>query len=193
MAVWLRNRKDTRTLPIVFFGGEAEKVEKVKSLLPDASYAAPGSLARMLKAACRGRTPNPVVPPSAMERFKSKTAAQKLGIVPSSTVGVMDPPRDWGAVLGDVPEGAEFIEDPDTPQNVTLWFIRDSEAMMTSMRRMRAWAAKTKLWVLWPKGQSNRFREGSIREMGIENGLVDYKICSVNEQWSGILFARKKT
>jgi hypothetical protein len=64
--------------------------------------------------------------------------------------------------------------------------------MLKAVRRMRSIAAKTKLWILWPKAQTNRFREGSIRELGVENGLVDYKICSVNEQWSGILFARRK-
>jgi len=192
LAVWMRNRKSIRTIPIVFFEGEPEKIEKVKAVLPDAAYATSSSLSRMLKTACKGRTPNPVVPPSAMERFKTKTAAQKLGIVALSTVGVMYAPRDYAAVLGEMPEGVEFFEDPDAPLNVTLWFIRDSEAMLGALRRMRAWAPKTRLWVLWPKGSSNRFRESSIREMGIENGLVDYKICSVNDQWSGILFARKK-
>jgi CheY-like chemotaxis protein len=193
MAVWMRNRKTTRTIPIVFVGGEPEKIEKVKAVLPDAAYADWASLGRLLKAACKGRAQNPVVPPSAMERFKSKSAAQKLGIAAGSTVGLMDAPRDYATVLGEMPEGVEFAEDPEAPQNVTLWFIRDSEAMMGAIRRMRAWASKTKLWLLWPKGATNRFREGPIREMGIENGLVDYKICSVNEQWSGILFARKKT
>jgi hypothetical protein len=127
-----------------------------------------------------------------MERFKSKSAAQKLGIDPSSSVAVIDAPRDYAAVLGDLPEGVEVWEDPETVHGVTLWFIRDSEAMMRDLSRMRAIAPKTKLWIVWPKGKTNLFREGSIREMGIEHGLVDYKICSVNEQWSGILFTRKK-
>jgi hypothetical protein len=126
-----------------------------------------------------------------MERFKTRTTAQKLGIGESSTVAVIDAPRDYAAVVGQVPEGAEFFEDPASAKNITLWFIRDSEAMMAGMRRMVALAPKTKLWIVWPKGQSNRFREGSIRDLAIENGLVDYKICSVNEQWSGMLFAKK--
>jgi CheY-like chemotaxis protein len=192
IAVWLRNRKSTRQIPLVFVGGEAEKVAKVKAVIPDAAYADASELGPVLRTACAGRAPNPVVPPSAMERFKNKTAAQKLGIVPSSTVAVIDAPRDYAAVLGDIPEGVEILEDPDAVQTVTLWFIRDSESMMKGIRRMRAMASKTKLWLLWRKGPSNRFREGSIREMGIANGLVDYKICSVNEKWSGILFARKK-
>jgi CheY-like chemotaxis protein len=192
IGVWLRNRKSTRHIPLVFVGGEPEKREKVKAVLPDAVYATESELASVLRKACAGKVSNPVIPPSAMERFKGKTAAQKLGIAASSTVAVMDAPRDYASVLGEVPEGVEIREDPAAVQGVTLWFIRDSEAMMKGLRRMRAIASKTKLWILWPKGKTNRFREGSIREMGIEHGLVDYKICSVNEHWSGILFARRK-
>jgi hypothetical protein len=192
MAVWIRNRKSSRHLPIVFVDGEPEKVARVREVLPDAIYATCSTLGRALKAASKNRLSNPVIPPSAMERFQAKTAAQKLGIAAHSAVAVFDPPRDYSSVLGQMPEGVEFLEDPETPQKVTLWFIRDAESMIAAVRRMRALASGTKLWVLWPKAQPNRFREGSIRELAIDNGLVDYKICSVNQQWSGILFARKK-
>jgi CheY-like chemotaxis protein len=193
MAVWIRNRKSSRTLPIVFVDGEPDKLARVKDVLPDATYATRATLARALKTACKNRSASPVIPPSAMERFKAKTAAQKLGIAAATTVAVIDPPRDYASVLGPMPDDVEFLEDPAAVQKITLWFIRDAESMLAAVRRMRAIAAATKLWILWPKAQPNRFREGSIRELGIENGLVDYKICSVNDQWSGILFARKKT
>jgi CheY-like chemotaxis protein len=192
MAVWLRNQKATRTIPIVFVNGEPDKIETVKAVLPDAVYATMPRLAEALRKACRGPVSAPVIPPSAMERFRQKTAAAKLGIQGGSTVAVIDAPRDYASVIGDLPENIEITEDPPDVRDVTLWFIRDSEAMLSGLRRMRAMAGSTKLWILWPKGKTNKFRENSIREMALEGGLVDYKICSVNEQWSGILFARKK-
>jgi CheY-like chemotaxis protein len=192
VGTWMRSLKSTRTIPIVFVGGEPEKLEKVKAVLPDAAYATTSNLGRILKSACGSRVSNPVIPPPMMERYKNKTVAQKLGIAPSSTVAVMDAPRDYLSVIGELPGSVEVFEDPPAAQNVTLWFIRDSEAMLQALRRMRAIAAKTKLWIVWPKGSSNKFREGPIRDTALEHGLVDYKICSVNEQWSGILFARKK-
>jgi hypothetical protein len=192
VGVWLRSLKSTRTIPLVFVGGEPAKLAQVKGVLPDAAYATASNLARVLKSACAARVSDPVIPPPVMERYKNKTAAQKLGIAPSATVAVMDAPRDYLAILGALPEGVEVFEDPSIVQNVTLWFIRDSEAMLHALRRMRAIAARTKLWIVWPKGSSNKFREGPIRETALDNGLVDYKICSVNEQWSGILFARRK-
>jgi hypothetical protein len=192
IGVWLRTVKATRAIPIVFVGGEPAKLEKVKAVLPDAAYATTANFNRILKSACASRVSNPVIPPPMMERYKNKTAAQKLGIAPASTVALMDPPRDYATILGALPPNVEVFEDPAAVQHVTLWFIRDSEAMLRALPRMRAIAAKTKLWIVWPKGTANKFREGPIRNTALENGLVDYKICSVNAQWSGILFARKK-
>jgi CheY-like chemotaxis protein len=192
LAVWLRNRKSTRNIPIVFVGGEEEKIARVKAVIPDAAYTTGSNLPRAVKKACASPVLNPLIPPSMDIRAKDKSTAQKLGIAASSTVAVIDPPRDYLSMLGELPEGAEVFEDPEEVAGVTLWFIRDSEAMLAALRRMRAIAAKTKLWIVWPKGASNKFREGPIRETALDNGLVDYKICSVNEQWSGILFARKK-
>jgi hypothetical protein len=192
VGAWMRSLKSTRNIPIAFVGGELAKVEKVKAVLPDAAYTTVSDLGPILKSVCAARLSNPVIPSPMMERYKDKTTAQKLGIAPSSTVAVMDAPRDYLAVLGHLPVDVEIFEDPEAVQKVTLWFIRDSEAMMHALRRMRAIAARTKLWIVWPKGSSNKFREGPIRGTALEHGLVDYKICSVNEQWSGILFARKK-
>ncbi len=47
-----------------------------------------------------------------MERYGSRTKAQKLGIKPGSVVAVIDPPRDYEAAIGDLPEGVDFAENP---------------------------------------------------------------------------------
>jgi hypothetical protein len=60
---------------------------------------------------------------------------------------------------------------------------------------MRRAAVVSKLWVAWPKKAARKdplVNETIIRDMAIENGLVDYKVCSVNETWSGLCFALKK-
>ncbi len=54
-------------------------------------------------------------------------------------------------------------------------------------------AAQTKLWVIWPKGgQQAGITQQFIRESALAVGLVDYKICAVNDRWSAIAFAKKK-
>ena len=193
IGIWLRGIKATRHIPLVFVNGEGEKLERVRKDLPDAAYATPANLKDVLKTSCRGATRDPLVPPQMMERYKEKPAAQKLGIVAGSAVAVMNAPRGYSHALGELPDGVEIFEDSSAVHPVTLWFVLDLETLLAALPRMRAIAAKTKLWIVWRKGKEGRIAQNTIRETAIEGGLVDYKICSLDAQWSGILFARKKS
>ena len=193
IGIWLRGLKYTREIPLLFVNGEGEKLERVRHDLPDASYATMAALAAALKSACKGPARGAIVPPQMMERYKGKPNAQKLGIVAGSTVAVIGAPREYASTLGPLPEGVEVFEDPRKVCAVTLWYILDHGALPDSLPRMRTSAPKTKLWIVWRKGAQGRVSQNSIRETAIEGGLVDYKICSLDTQWSGILFARKKS
>ena len=107
-------------------------------------------------------------------------------------MAVIDPPRDYLTVLGQLPENAELLEEPEAVHAVTLWFVHEPEPFLQSLPRMRNIAPLTKLWVLWRKGSKNGFNENFVRQTAIDAGLVDYKICSVDGHWSGIAFARSK-
>jgi hypothetical protein len=128
-----------------------------------------------------------------MDRYGDRPAAQKLGIKPGAAVVLIDPPRDYAAAVGALPEGATFVEEENERGEVTLWFVHDTAAYQERLPRMRAHAANTKLWVLWRKGAKDGLTPSVIREMAIAVGLVDYKVCSVNQTWSGMIFARKKS
>lgn len=192
-AMAIRRTKYSRHIPIVFVDGEPEKVQAVRQQLPDATFTTRKQLCARIKAACDHPVSNPVAPPPVMERYASRTKAQKLGIKPGSTVAVIDPPRDYEAVIGDIGEGVELVEKPASTHPVTLWFVRDSEALLAALRRMRAIADKTRLWVIRPKGPKSLLNESFLREAANEVGLVDYKICAIDDRWTGMVFARRKT
>lgn len=191
VAVWLRGIKTTRHIPIVFSGGEPEKVARIREILPDAHYCGlirqiPAMVKRAAKA---GRTMNPVVPAGMMQRGNTKSASQKLGIQASATVAVVEPPRDFPELLGEIPDTVEF---ESRPAPITLWFVHRMEDLLVSLRQMRAVAGRTKLWILWRKGSGNGLTQNFLRTSAREAGLVDYKICSVDQRWSAMLFTRKK-
>jgi hypothetical protein len=56
----------------------------------------------------------------------------------------------------------------------------------------RVLAARSRLWILWQKGQGDGLNGNFVRQGALAMGLVDYKICSVDGVWSGMVFAVKK-
>ena len=112
-----------------------------------------------------------------------------------SKVGVIDAPRDYAHVIGGLPDNVEFDEESWKGCAVTLWFVEEPDAFLAALPKMRRAAAISKLWVAWRKKaacKDSLLNETTIRETAIESGLVDYKICSLNETWSGLCFALKK-
>ncbi len=195
IAIALRQSRGTRRTPIIFCNGVEEKVESIRSQMPDAAYCNSASLPSTLKRSLAKKPSDPVVPIPMMERYASRTAAQKLGIKERSTVAVIDAPGDYLRVLGEMPQGVEICEETAEKATVTLCFIHEAESLPAKLSGLREVAGVGKLWVLWRKGGSaarGDVTEPQVRTQAIDLGLVDYKICSVNEIWTGMLFALKR-
>lgn len=191
-AVYLRGLKSTRHIPIVFVGGEPEKVDKIRELMPDAVYTKLSGVNGAVKRAIANTPQTPVVPPQMMERTTGRSTAQKMGIKAGFRVALFDPPADYARVLGPMPEGVSLEEDPREVLPITIWFVRDPEEYVRTLPRRRALAARSRFWIVWPKGQRDGINGNLIRETALSLGLVDYKICSVNEVWTAMVFALKK-
>jgi hypothetical protein len=87
VGAWLRGSKSTRQIPLVFVGGEAEKVDAIKKHMPDAVYASVAGVGAALKKAIRNPPSDPVVPRQMMETAPGRTAAQKMGFVKGTSSG----------------------------------------------------------------------------------------------------------
>lgn len=189
VATGIRSVKSIRHIPIVFADGEVEKVAKIREILPDAIYTQRGKLVAALKRV------KPLAAPVVTERlvsYETRTTAQKLGVREGMRVAVYDPPSGYLKLLEPLPEGVEFVEDSDETLALTLWFVRDPDTYLAGLRAMRTRAAKTRLWVIYPKGSKSELTQFTVREGALAIGLVDYKICSVSSVWTGMAFAIKK-
>ncbi len=193
IAAFLRGLKSTRHIPIVFVDGSPEKVDTIRRQIPDAVYTTLERLAAALQQALAHPSVAPVVPPQMMERYRGRTAAQKLGITPGAKVRLLDPPRDYASMLGPLPDGVTFLESPGINCSVTMWFVTDAGLFQARLASIRTLAATTRLWILWPKGRpQSGLTHQYLRKTAHSLGLVDYKICSVNARWSAMAFARRK-
>ena len=127
-----------------------------------------------------------------MEPAPGRTTALKLGIREGQVARVIDPPGDYARVVGALPDGATFSEDPRGMAAVSLWFVHDIAEYEAALPACRTLAAQSRLWILWRKGMRGGLNSNAIRQAALALGLVDFKICSLNEVWSGMAFAVKK-
>lgn len=194
VAAEIRSRKSLCHLPIVFVDGDPVKLQKIRETVPDAVFVARSKLIVALKKVKPLTSPSPTKP--MMASYVERTVAQKLGITEKMRVAVIDPPRDYGKAIGKLPQGAQLEEEPEETLPLTLWFVRDPETYLDRLAGMRRLCAKSRLWVIYPKcarGRKAGLTQFVVRDAALELGLVDYKICSVDATWTGMLFAVKKT
>ena len=196
-AVALRTSKTTRHLPIVFAGGDPAKVEAIRRELPDAAYTDWSGVVGALKQAITSIMYDPVLPTPHMQRFAGTPLPKKLGIKADSAVALLGAPNAFEESLGELPEGVQFKTALNGQTRLALWFVRSRAELEAAVEQL-AWRLPQggSVWIVHPKQQARRkldFNENDVRETGLAAGLVDYKVCSVNAEWSGLKFARRKS
>lgn len=197
VAFSMRQSPKTRQVPVVLVDGDPDKVAITKRQVPDMFFTTRAKLLTAIKAAQKQRVANPIAP-GRLFSYHTRTAAQKMGIGKNARVGVIDGPRDYERVIGEVEEGVEFVEGARPDCTMLIWFVTDPDTFLEMLPRMRALMSKIarmRLWVLWKKGGTTRsgaVTQPLIREAGQEFGMVDYKICAVDKNWSGIALTIKK-
>lgn len=192
----LRGYKATRNVPLVFVEGEPEKVERIRKLLPDATFTTWSKIRSALKIAIANAPANPVKPESNLAGYSGTPLPKKLGIKPNATVALVNAPRDFETTLGVLPEGVTFVEEAKGPAELIVWFIRSRFELESQIVEMRKATGNGGLWIAWPKktsGVVSDLTENIIRDTGLAVGLVDYKVCAVDATWSGLKFAVRKT
>lgn len=194
LALSLRKQKATRHVPLVFVGGEQGKVARIMELLPDATYTTWDTIRGALERAISCPPAEPVVPASAFEAYAGTPLPQKLGVKSGSTVNLIGAPDGFEETLGELPDGAVLRHEDPSPGGLTLWFVRSRRELVDLIGEMGAFAEGGRLWILWRKkasGIASDLSQTVVRKIGLDSGLVDFKICSVDASWSGLRFSRR--
>ena len=197
VGLWLRKQTSTRRIPLVFVGGDPEKVTRIKALLPDATYTSWRRMRASLSRAISRPVVDPVVPDSVFAAYSGTPLAKKLGIKEGMAVALVGAPEHFETTLGELPRGVVFHRRPDTTCPLTIWFNRSRQDMDQRMQRIvRDLAEDARVWIAWPKkasGVVSDLSETDVRRSGLAAGLVDYKICAIDKTWSGLLFTRRSS
>jgi hypothetical protein len=124
-----------------------------------------------------------------MAGYSGKPLAQKLGIVAGSRLAAIGPPVNYQELLAPLPDGVRFCALNAKPQLIHYFCterVRLAKDLPVLRRKMRDDAM---LWVSWPKksaGLTTTVTEDVVREVALPLGLVDTKVCAVDETWSAL-------
>ena len=118
---------------------------------------------------------------------------RKLGIAPGDRVAAIGtPPDGLAGRLGDVAVSMRLGARVD----VIVLFARDRRELARRLdRAVAALEPGGGLWLAWPKrssGVASDLDDATVRELGLARGLVDNKVCAIDETWSGLRFVNRR-
>jgi hypothetical protein len=127
-----------------------------------------------------------------MAGYSGTPLIQKIGIKPGHRIILRSHPPSFVKDLGTLPEGAESAERLLGKANVIVYFTGQLAELQKDFARLSAALVPDgMLWIGWPKKASGRptdLTENIVRKVGLECGLVDVKVCAIDETWSGLKF-----
>jgi hypothetical protein len=131
-----------------------------------------------------------------MSGYSGKPLAQKLGLKPETRVVLIDAPDGAERLLAPLPEGVVLRRGNRGGRETTLWFVTERSAFERRLDAVAKAVGEGTLWMAWPKrasGVETDVTEDAIRDVVLPKGLVDTKVCAIDETWSGLRLTRRRS
>jgi hypothetical protein len=127
-----------------------------------------------------------------MAGYSGKPLSQKLGIKPGFCILAEGSPRSYRDIVGPLPEGAKVVARAALSLDMAHLFATEAAGLAGKLKRLRAAIAPDgMIWVSWPKkasGVATDLSDVVVRDIALPLGLVDIKVCAIDEVWSGLKF-----
>jgi hypothetical protein len=191
----VRQSKALRAIPMVFVGGGPERLAAAEDEFPDASFAGWDEVGPALEEAIAHPPLDPIVPVSDSGPASGTPLTRKLGIKPGTAVALVDAPAGFEATLGELPPGAALSRGGRGRRQMTIWFTTSGAELARRLPAVARAVGDGTLWIAWPKGSSELstdLTQTSVMEAGLGAGLVDSKVCAIDDDWSGLRFTRRR-
>jgi hypothetical protein len=125
-----------------------------------------------------------------MSGYSGTPLAKKLGIKPGHRIHAINPPDNYLELLDPLPEGVSVIPRLAGKMNMIHLFTKEAAEVAAKIAVYRHKIAEDgMIWVSWPKKAAKvptDVTEDVIRELALPLGLVDTKVCAVDDVWSGL-------
>ena len=131
-----------------------------------------------------------------MSGYSGTPLPKKLGIKPNSVLALFNRPKEYDRLIQPMPEGVETVSEVTNRTDMIHIFstkkIHLIDLLKSSLKLMNV---NTVIWVSWPKKSSKMetdITDDTIREVALPMGLVDVKVCAIDETWSGLKLVIRK-
>ena len=122
--------------------------------------------------------------------YSGTPLAKKLGIKEGSVLSVVHQPDYYFSLFADFPDDVQIIHDERIRKDLIHYFARSLKEYMHDINGLKNQIKSSGcIWVSWPKKSSKiatDVSEDMVRNIALKNGLVDIKVCAVDEIWSGL-------
>ena len=122
--------------------------------------------------------------------YSGTPLARKLGLKPGMRAHVVAAPEHFVALLGELPDGVRVLARPAAPLDLVMLFVTSRSQLE---RRLSVLHTKLRqdgmVWVAWPQRASKVATDMTVdvgRDVSLPRGLVDVKVCAIDETWSGL-------
>jgi hypothetical protein len=128
-----------------------------------------------------------------MAGYSGTPLTKKLGFKEGFRVGMVNPPQGFQSELSPLPNNVKImVGHLLKPLDLILLFADSQKTLKREFPKLALkLAGNGMLWIAWPKkasGVVTDLSENSVRQIGLDAGLVDVKVCAVNDIWSGLKF-----
>jgi hypothetical protein len=129
-----------------------------------------------------------------MPGYSGTPLPKKLGIKPGFRVRLANAPAEVRAELREALAECDLVRQGDALDFAMIFSKSRAELTEEFLRTAKVLSPAGMLWLSWPKkssGVATDVTENIVREIGLNAGLVDVKVCAVTEVWSGLKFVRR--
>jgi len=127
--------------------------------------------------------------------YSGTPLVKKLGFKPGMRVVFVGDPPHYAGLLGPLPDGTRLLSRAGADMDLIHVFCRTERELERRLANLEPRLARDgALWVSWPKKTSSLASDltgDGVRAAGLATGLVDVKVCAVDEDWSGLKFVRR--
>ena len=126
-----------------------------------------------------------------MAGYSGTPLVNKIGIKPGHRLLLVNGPKNFASTLGELPSDNKLVS-KDKAFDVAIVFATSAAELDKRLRETkRSMEQNGMVWVGWPKktsGVATDLLENKVRDIGLAAGLVDIKVCAIDDTWSGLKF-----